>query len=184
MLVKGVYDVHGYDPEMVHGNFGPGGFGDQYDNERLRSLDRGDRTGSVTGVPLEEEMDLEDMEFTPSYGARWRDNPAYEPRRDADLGLGSSGTDWNRGLPDYAGKGPRGWVISDEKLLEKVCEVLLLSHEVDPSDVEVFVEQGVVTLVGTIESRGMKIVAGDLVGSVPGVVDVFTRLRIKDGTHH
>lgn len=179
MPKKGTYDRHGYDPERVKGNFGPGSFRDQYDNERMRSLDRGDRTGGVTGVPFEDDMDLEDMEFTPSYGARGKANPELEPPRDADLARGPSGTQWNQNLTDHSGLGPKGFKLSDKRLLEKVCEVLLHSHEVDPTDMEVTVKDGVVYLEGSIFSKGMKIVAEDLVGSIPGVEDVFTRLKIK-----
>jgi osmotically-inducible protein OsmY len=55
---------------------------------------------------------------------------------------------------------------------------LLHSLEVDPSGLEVDVMDGVVYLKGEIESRGMKRVAVDLVGSIPGVEDVFTELKI------
>ena len=176
---RGVYDRHPYDPEKVRGNFGPGGFGDQYDNERMRSLDRGDRTGGVSEVPVEDDLDLLDREYTRGIGARSRENPAYEPSRDADLGFGAAGTEWNSGLPDYAGRGPKGYKLSDKRLHEIVCEVLLHSHEVDPTDVTVTVEDSVVYLSGEIASRGMKTVLEDLVGSIPGVEDVFTRLKIK-----
>lgn len=83
-------------------------------------------------------------------------------------------------LSSYAGSGPKGWRISDEKLQERVCEVLTHSHEVDPTEMEVSVEEGVVYLKGQIRSRGMKNVAIDLVDSIPGVMDVFTQLKIGD----
>jgi osmotically-inducible protein OsmY len=50
---------------------------------------------------------------------------------------------------------------------------------VDASEMEVKVEESCVYLYGNISSRGMKSVAEDLVGSIPGVEDVFTRLKIK-----
>jgi hypothetical protein len=160
-------------------NYGPGGFSDQYDNERSRSVDRDQHPGGVTGTPFEDDMDLE-MDFTPRHGeAFYYPGKRSEPARDADLGLGSSGTNWNSGISNFYGRGPKNWKISDEKLREKVCEVLLHSHEVDASEIEVSVKDRVVNLQGHISSKGMRRVAEDLVGSIPGVEDVFTQLKIQ-----
>lgn len=174
-----------YDPSKVHGNFGPGGLSDQYDNEHMRSVDRDQHPGGVTGVPFEDDMDLDDMKFSPEKGEAWAENrdDRKEPERDADLSLGSSGTSWNAGLnrqEDFSGRGPKGWKLTDEKLREKVSEVLLHSHDVDPTNLEVVVEDRVIYLRGSIPSKGMKRVAEDLVGSIPGVEDVFTELKVGE----
>jgi hypothetical protein len=168
-----------YDPHKVRGNFGPGGLGDQYDNERFRSLDRDQNPGGVTGVPLDDDFDLHDMRFAPERSeTRTANEPVHEePARDADLSLGAAGTSWNQGLRgrrDFSGVGPRGWELSDERLKERVSDVLLHSLEVDASDLDVFVEERVVYLKGTIRSKSMRRVAEDLILSVPGVEDVFT----------
>jgi hypothetical protein len=161
-------------------NFGPGGFGDQYDNTKMRSMDRDQNIGGVTGVPFEDELDL-GMDFNPRHGeAYYYPHKRLEPARDADLGRGPSGTSWNRQIPDYYGLGPKNWKISDEKLREKVCEVLLHSIEVDASDMEVDVKDRIVNLSGSVASKGMRRVAEDLVGSIPGVEDVFTNLKIMN----
>lgn len=175
-----------YDPNQVHGNFGPGGFSDQYDNERFRSLDRDQNPGGVTNVPFEDDVDLDDMNFNTQKGESFPyENHAdrSEPDRDADLSLGEAGTNWNWGLrqsQDLSGRGPKGWKLSDEKLRERVSEVLLHSHDVDPSNLEVVVEDRVVYLRGSIKSKGMRRVAEDLVASIPGVEDVFTQLKIEE----
>lgn len=176
---------HHYDPSKVHGNFGPGGFSDQFDNEKFRSVDRDQHRGGVTGIHIEDDMALKDMNFSPQKGERFYQDydDRHEPDRDADLSHGSAGTSWNQGLNEqrnYSGVGPKGWKLSDEKLREKVSEVLLHSHDVDPSGLEVTVEDSIVYLQGTIQSKGMRIVAEDLVASIPGVEDVFTELRIED----
>lgn len=46
-------------PEKM--NYGFGGFSDQYDNNRMRSMDRDQHPGSVTGVPFEDDFDIEKM---------------------------------------------------------------------------------------------------------------------------
>lgn len=66
-------------------NIGPGGFADQYDNDRLRSMDRDQHQGAVTNVSMEEDWDLLDTDFMPEhdedYAYEWKD---YDERlRDA-----------------------------------------------------------------------------------------------------
>lgn len=170
-----------FDPRKVRGNFGPGGFPDLYDNGPMKSLDRSGHPGGVTEIPFEDNLDLLTSDFYPHKGeAHEMRLIRHEPDRDADLTTAPAEALRSlRRKPDYSGLGPAGWKLSDEKLRERVSEVLLLSHEVDPSELEVIVEDAVVTLKGKIASRGMKSVAEDLVLSVPGVVDVFTELSIK-----
>lgn len=166
---------------MSRDNYGPGGFADQYDNNKMRSMDRDQHIGGVTGTPFEDEMDLERMNFQPRHGEAFHyPHKRLEPSRDADLGRGSSGTQWNSSLPDYYGYGPKNWKLSDERLKERVCEVLLHSNEVDATEMDIEVKDRVVTLKGNISSKGMKAVAIDLVGSIPGVEDVFTQLKIQN----
>lgn len=169
------------DPKEGKGNYGPGGFGDMYDNDRLRSMDRDQNPGGVTGIQFDDDTDLSAQDFSPDKGASYPQDDRMEPSRDADLGFGESGTGWNRDVGrDHSGRGPKGWKLSDEKLKDKVSEVLFHSHDVDPSELEVTVEDNVVYLKGNIQSKGMRRVAEDLVGSIPGVIDVFTQLKIKD----
>jgi osmotically-inducible protein OsmY len=70
--------------------------------------------------------------------------------------------------------------LSDEKLQRRVKDVLSHSHDVDPSEIEINVEDSVVYLKGNIRSQGMKVVAQDLVASIPGVLDVFAELHVTD----
>ena len=53
----------------------------------------------------------------------------------------------------YAGRGPKGYQRSDERLKEEVCEQLTADPDVDASDVEVSVQNGEVTLEGTVHTR-------------------------------
>ena len=153
-------------------SYGPGGFSDQYDNEKFRSLDRGQNPGGVTGTHFEDEYDLETMDFFPRHGEAYHyPDKRKEPRRDINRYNADAG---------HAGRGPKDWKLSDEKIRERVCEVLLQSHEVDATEMEVTVEEACVYLNGNISSVGMKRVAEDLVGSIPGVEDVFTSLKIKN----
>lgn len=79
----------------------------------------------------------------------------------------------------FAGRGPRGYQRSDERIREDVCELLLADGEVDASDIEVTVASGEVTLQGTVPDRRMKRSAEDLVEAVSGVLQVDNRLRVQ-----
>jgi hypothetical protein len=162
-------------------NYGPGGFSDQYDNERSRSVDRDQNPGGVTGYHFEDTYDVEDMDFNPHKGEAFRyPGKRSEPARDADLSRGGAGTNWNSGIGNHYGRGPKDWKLNDQQIKVKVSEILLHSHDVDPSEMEIEVEDAVVTLKGFISSLGMKRIAEDLVLSIPFVEDVFTQLKIKN----
>ena len=74
---------------------------------------------------------------------------------------------------------PKGYQRSDERIHEDVSERLALQRWIDPSDIEVGVAKGEVTLTGTVRSREEKFHAEELVASVPGVTDVDNRLRVR-----
>ncbi|WP_211193755.1 BON domain-containing protein [Pyxidicoccus fallax] len=93
-----------------------------------------------------------------------------------DTGARGLGLDRPRGL----GKAPRGYVRSDERIREDVCE-RLMDSPYDASDVDVQVKDGEVTLTGTVKSRQERRNIEDLVVAVRGVHDVFNRVRVSEG---
>lgn len=80
-----------------------------------------------------------------------------------------------------AGKGPRGYVRSDARIREDVCDRLSDDDEVDASDIAVSVTDGDVVLQGTVADRHEKRRAEMLAFSVRGTIDVHNRLRVKKG---
>jgi hypothetical protein len=76
------------------------------------------------------------------------------------------------------GRGPKGYRRTDERILEDVNEALYRDHIVDASDVEVEVQEGEVTLRGTVTEREAKRAAEDCAWSVSGVRNVTTLLRV------
>lgn len=78
----------------------------------------------------------------------------------------------------YSGKGPKGYRRSDERIREDVCEALFRSPRVDASDIEVLVNEGTVTLKGTVESRLAKREAELCIENLSGVEDVQNELRL------
>lgn len=103
-------------------------------------------------------------------GAGWR------PARGYESGYGSPET-----LRDetFRGRGPRGYRRSDDRILDDVCSLLTEDADVDASEIEVSVQDGEVTLRGTVDSRMAKRWAEDIAEDVLGVVDVHNQLRIE-----
>ena len=79
----------------------------------------------------------------------------------------------------FAGRGPRGYRRSDERIREDVADRLTEHGDVDASEIELDVRDGVVTLSGTVEDRRQKRLAEDAAESVSGVVDVNNRLELR-----
>jgi hypothetical protein len=81
----------------------------------------------------------------------------------------------------HAGKGPKDYVRSDERIREDVCDRLSDDDEVDARDIAVSVTDGDVVLQGTVPDRHEKRRAEMIAFSVRGAVDVHNRLRVKKG---
>lgn len=108
-----------------------------------------------------------------------RGHPAAHPRFD----WGGSRVPLRAGeparAPSHAGKGPRGWRRSDERILEEICREMALDSELDASDVEVSCVDGEVTLSGHVRTRRQKRLAEWIVDGTRGVHDVHNRLRVR-----
>ena len=78
----------------------------------------------------------------------------------------------------YAGRGPKGYRRSDERIHEDVCERLTEHPAIDASDIEVSVTDSDVTLTGRVESRAVKHLTEVMVETVSGVKEVHNQLRV------
>jgi hypothetical protein len=82
---------------------------------------------------------------------------------------------------DFRGRAPRDYRRSDDRLREEVCDLFTEDVALDPSDVSVKVENGEVTLSGSVSSRDQKRHAEQLAERVSGVHDVINQLRVSRG---
>ena len=82
-------------------------------------------------------------------------------------------------LGPYSGRGPRNYFLSDEQIREEVCERMTRHGQLDAHEIDVHVEDGVVTLTGRIRDRFGKRLAEDISDSVLGVWDVQNRLELQ-----
>jgi hypothetical protein len=79
----------------------------------------------------------------------------------------------------FAGRGPRGWQRSDERIRDDINERLTDHPALDATEIQVQVNQGEVTLGGTVDERRAKRLAEDIAESVSGVKDVHNQLRVQ-----
>jgi hypothetical protein len=142
-----------------------GGYGPQREFERFeewqqpRSFARG---RDDYGAP---------SRFDPDRDPRWRNEGwrdyADERRNERPVERSS-----------FAGRGPKGYQRSDERLQEDLCERLMADPDIDASEITVTVRDGEVTLDGSVESRAMKRAAEDTADGIFGLRQVHNRLRV------
>jgi len=92
---------------------------------------------------------------------------------------GSSYGDRHDPRESYAGRGPKDYRRSDDRIREEISDRLTDDHLVDASEITVQVQGGEVTLGGSVSSRDQKRRAEDLAESCSGVSDVTNSLRIN-----
>jgi hypothetical protein len=117
------------------------------------------------------------VESESPYGERdggYRHDRGWDAQADAVAGSHSA-----RG---FAGRGPKGYQRSDERLREEVSDRLMADDRLDASEIEVQVENGEVTLTGTVEDRPAKRRAEDCAEQVMGVREVMSQLRVQART--
>jgi hypothetical protein len=79
----------------------------------------------------------------------------------------------------HSGRGPQGYQRSDARIEEDICEHLTHHGMLDATGIQVRVENGEVTLSGTVESRQAKRLAEDILDSISGVRDIHNQLRVR-----
>lgn len=133
--------------------------------------------------------------YDPGYGSSYGGSgarPYYGPDRSPDYSgrneyYGNTGNTGNYGMggessgrtPNHAGRGPRNYQRSDERIRDDVNEELTRHPGLDASDLDVRVNNGEVTLTGTVDNRSAKRMAEDAAESCSGVRDVHNQIRIS-----
>ena len=79
----------------------------------------------------------------------------------------------------WRGVGPKGYVRSDARITEDICERLLYDDAIDAREISVQVRNGVVSLEGHVPGRAMKHRVEDLVERCAGVRDIENHLRVQ-----
>lgn len=112
-----------------------------------------------------------------------RESQGREGQRYAGQGSGyDAWAPWAMGGP-HAGRGPRGYQRSDERIKEDICERMSQHGQLDASDLEVRVVNAEVTIEGTVPDRQAKRLAEDIAEAVGGVREVHNQVRVTQGMY-
>lgn len=111
------------------------------------------------------------------FASRGRDRH-ITPQRAEEEHAWSQPSSWF-GEGPHRGVGPKGYVRSDPRIHEQVCEYLMEDPHLDASNIEVAVKDGEVTLSGTVGSRAARRHAETLAESTGGVKHVQNNLRVS-----
>lgn len=146
------YDRSNYEGRNYNrggGNFGGGNYGSDYNrNRRGNDEDRGW------------------WDKTSDEVSSWFGDEGAERRRDQDR------------MRSHRGKGPKGYSRSDDRIKEDINDRLSDDVFIDASEIEVTVNQGEVTLSGSVSTRSEKRRAEDIAEEVSGVRNVENRIRL------
>lgn len=85
-----------------------------------------------------------------------------------------------RGKGQHFGKGPRGYIRSDDAIKDEAYCMLAEHHFIDAAEIIVEVERGTLTLRGSVARRAMRYAAEDLVEDIPGVHHVMNLLKVAE----
>jgi hypothetical protein len=86
---------------------------------------------------------------------------------------------YGRRMGQHTGRGPKNYQRSDERIREEVCDRLEQDGDIDASEMDVKVQNGLVTLTGSVESREEKHMAEQLAEECSGVKDVLNQLKVS-----
>jgi hypothetical protein len=153
----------GYDrgTDRGFGGIGSGGMNRSWDDD-----DRGWRTRSIYGGLSQGPED-------------WRENNRFRGVPPDSLGQQTFGQRMMGAEQRRYPSGPKGYKRSDERIREDICDALGREHDIDSSDVEVKVQNGEVTISGTVPHRHMKLQIEQLADRMSGVNDVNNQIRVK-----
>jgi osmotically-inducible protein OsmY len=86
-----------------------------------------------------------------------------------------------QGSGRFAGRGPKGWQRSDDRIRDDINERLTRHPDVDATEIDVQVSNGQVTLSGTVDERHARRLAEDIAEGVSGVKEVQNHIRVQQG---
>lgn len=139
------------------------------------------------------QQEREGSRFLSGYGGGGYDQASgyggrdYGSRDYGSRGYGTSGSfatgNYQSGMEgqrSYRGLGPQGYKRSDDRIRDDICERLTDSDRIDASNVTIDVNQGTVTLSGSVPERHMRYAAEDLVDDAMGVESINNQLRVQE----
>jgi osmotically-inducible protein OsmY len=80
---------------------------------------------------------------------------------------------------DYTGVGPKGHRSMDDRIRWEIGEALAADPTIDPSDMEVLVQNAEVTLNGEVEDLIMMRSSEDIIQTIPNVKGIHNHLQVR-----
>ena len=116
-----------------------------------------------------------EREFGQGYGR----SSGYGGHSGWDLGTHQRDIGGSPSRQSFRGMGPSHYKRTDERIRDDIYERLTDSHVIDARSIMVDVNEGNVTLTGTVNERRMRYAAEDLVERVGGVANINNQLRVQ-----
>jgi hypothetical protein len=123
-----------------------------------------------------------------NFGREWDKGSSLMPPQRNDLNNKSFNSDSRYSqAPDsgletggnHAGRGPKNYRRSDDRIKEDASDVLERHPDIDASEIELEVKEGIIFLRGTVEDRRTKRMAEDAVEHISGVKDIHNELTLN-----
>jgi len=162
------------------------------DRARYESSDRGSRWAAASddrayGTYRTDERDIHDRhrahnpeDWGQQHLPRDGNPPVWGPRE-----RGGYWRQYEAARPHFAGRGPKGYKRSDDRIRDEICDCMTDDPLLDASEIVVEVMDGEVTLSGSVMSRDQKRRAEDVAERISGVRDVTNQLRVtRNGDGH
>lgn len=120
---------------------------------------------------------------------QYREN--YDPTYEDEYGMrhpyehGGQQNRWSDDLrseashENHSGKGPKGYVRSEQRIKDEASEILTHDYDLDASEIEIEIKDRCLILRGEVKNRRDKRLAEYLVEDISGIEDVDNQLRIK-----
>ena len=120
-------------------------------------------------------------------------NDDWNYDRNRSMGSGSWSQDYNQrndwndsnrssagsGSNQHRGKGPKGYKRSDQRIQEDINDQLSYHGDIDATDIEVKVQNGEVTLSGTVQDKKSKRLAEDIAEDINGAGNVQNNIKVS-----
>jgi CBS domain-containing protein len=182
---EGYGEGEGEGPGRMRGGFGGGGY-----SNYGRIYGRGAQGGGAGGPGYFGDYGsyrdgtprLRGSEGEENYDRGMRSGREHGPSLGGTRFSNETAEDYRAEGSRHRGRGPKGYVRSDDRISEDVCERLMEDRDVDATEIDVSVSNSEVTLSGTVASREAKRRAEDCAERIPGVTHVQNNLRVSQGT--
>ena len=169
------YRGRGYGSDYLHGGYDP-------DNDYRRDMSGygggGRGMGSIPGASGRSEDDDRRGGDSSQRFHSDEDRPAGDEQGGSETS-GHGGDAGTTLMAIHRGRGPKGYIRSDNRIREDVCDRLTDDPDIDASEIDVRVANGEVTLTGTVTDRTAKRHADNLAERIGGVRHVQNNLRVS-----